>query len=354
MVNPSADRPAPVADDDIKVDSLGALYRFPRSEPLTSVWLSGGFVRCLHLALDRLPPDITPAVAMAAEPIDTLYLSCSAATAGWRRFDGPHLGRVRQVTPSFAVRSGADFRPLAEALCGSAHWHQLCELDLLRCPATVFEVLSVSPLARQLTALKMNGTAEEWELLTCSSSPFHALRNLGFLLYGDRAERIERIRVAESFRGRMADLSVGVDSSVDSADEVSVDWLTTGSAWEKLDTLALFKVRMGDAGMTAIADSGVFPALSNLSLFGTEVSDDGAIALARSPLVERIKWLNLKGNPIGREGAWALAGSLERGLGRVHLSGDPSLISTRTQDQLVARFGHRIRFFAPGQRPDRR
>lgn len=312
-----------------------------------SLTLRSGLVSLLVLNADQLPPTASLAQAMSVEPLGALNVSFPADVGVWQRFDGPHLARVRSLLPNFW--GAGDFQPTAEALCKGEHFRGLTDMtvtpemaDRTSPTSILFDALHSSPLRRQLTSLNLYDLPGAAHLL---SRPDHGFDSLHELKISTRARRATTSNlfangVSDWVRERLTQLVIGTSLTH------GLVWLTSGKAWEQLETLILDGDGVGDTGAAALAGTKVLPALRQLRLNRVNVTDTGATALARSPLVHRLNALFLDGNPVGDDGACELASALDYGLG--YLAVRPThAISDRTQNELTARYGPRVTFRYP-------
>ncbi len=314
---------------------------------VSSVLFNGGLVDTLLLHPARLPDSASLAAAMAAEPLHTLHLTLPTTSFGWERFDGPHLGRVRELSAQF-IETGGEVRTVAELLCDAARFPGVREFTVTpevwggdAAPgAVLFDTLCASTLRHQLTTLTLYDLPHLTRLLGRADHGFDALRELAVSTRGQpgAADALHAAGISNWFRARLTRLAL------DTTRTHGLGWLTTGQAWEPLEVLSLSGNGVGDTGAAAIARADTLPALRELRLSRVNITDTGATALAASPLVGRLRAIFLDGNPINDTGLVRLAEALDRGLGYLSLRDAHPGLSAGVVRQLSARYGPRVSF----------
>ncbi len=312
---------------------------------VASALLNGGLIDTLQLHPARLPDSASLAAAMAAEPLHTLHLTLPTTPFGWDRFDGPHLGRVRELSAQF-IETGGEVRTVAELLCDAARFPGVREFTVTpevwggdAAPgAVLFDTLCTSALRHQLTALTLYDLPHLARLLSRADHGFDALRELTVSTRGqpEAADALHAAGISNWFRTRLTRLAL------DTTRTHGLGWLTNGQGWEHLEVLSLSGTGVGDTGAAAIARTDALPALRELVLNRVSISDPGAAALATSPLVGRLRALFLDGNPLTESGVVRLAEALDRGLGYLSVKDCRPHLPPAVVHRLSARFGPRI------------
>ena len=94
-------------------------------------------------------------------------------------------------------------------------------------------------------------------------------------------------------------------------------WIACVRALPKLQTLIINRNRIGDPGISALANAmGALPALINLNLGANQIGDEGMIKLSDAcamGAMEQLEWLVLDVNKIGDPGVGALADACAKG-----------------------------------------
>jgi uncharacterized protein (TIGR02996 family) len=274
---------------------------------------------------------------LTREPVTGLDLELPPAAELWRRFDGPHLRRVRRLKLQFHPEADAhDFGPPAEAVFTSPHLTGVTDLTLeagavpmppagaafrpdWRHAATtgVVERLVASPLLPRLKSLALiSGGGAGWLggvaalADTPADGPLESLSVVSWEIQGTRPGPVPDVVAALArlpVRPRLKFLNLsGVPLGPDGVRRLLVD-----APWERLESLSLGDVGAGDAGAGVVADTTALPALRHLHLPQNGIGDAGAVALAASPLAARLRTLDLSNNPFGDAGAEALAALLD-------------------------------------------
>lgn len=336
-----ASRPAA---DRWNLSSLGGIAVSHHIESATpAVVLHAGLVSMLTLNTAALPPSASLATAMASEPLEVLHLRVPCDVAAWRRFAGPHLGRVRSLTIHINAPVPDPARRVAEAVCDPDTFTGLRGVTVTPEPAdgrdtpysVMFDTLRASALRHQLTTLTVYDLPGGVHLLRRDDHGFDALHELTVGIRGLRGGTFTG-DVSDWFRERLTRLVI------DPTRESGLDWLTRGKPWERLAKLFLSGTAVGDAGAEALAVADTLPALRELRLNRAGITDRGAAALAASPLVTGLDALFVDGNRIGDDGARRLASALDRGLGYLSLDMSEPKLPADTVADLTARYGRRI------------